>query len=302
MLVFFGRRIKTITFESGKTLAGSASVAIISFIVIFIINMIFGSPLNIFAIVVLSLVAAVLENIGHTGYDNLTLPIGLSVVTYLLFNLEVLMNHLVLSLLLNSLLVIFAIKRKSFDTGGVISAFICGFLICYFGGIFPFAILMVVFLFTVLTDKISNDIKKQITTNIEKKGSKRDVFQVLVNAGPGAIAILLYYFTTNDVFIFIFGILMSATLADCMASNLGMLSSAKPVDITRFKKIDNGLSGGVTLIGITASLAGATIIGVTWFIYTRNILELLLIIFAGFLGGVIDSILGSLFQIKYKCE
>ena len=67
------------------------------------------------------------------------------------------------------------------------------------------------------------------------------------------------------------------------------------------KKLGKGVSGAVTLFGIVSSLFGSLIIAVLYLLFNVNtsILTIVIISVFGFVGALIDSILGQLFQVLY---
>ena len=80
----FGRITKgnRILYRS-KTLYGSLSVFLISFLVIFAMSVGYRTGHDVFEITVTALLAALLELFGRKGRDNLLLPIGVSGLLYL---------------------------------------------------------------------------------------------------------------------------------------------------------------------------------------------------------------------------
>ncbi|MBQ9980506.1 MAG: hypothetical protein IJP23_05560 [Oscillospiraceae bacterium] len=68
-----------------RSFLGSLSVFVISLIVCIVFKAIFALPIGPVAIIVTALAAAVLEIVGLKGIDNLTLPIGTSVIAWLFF-------------------------------------------------------------------------------------------------------------------------------------------------------------------------------------------------------------------------
>ncbi len=79
-----GKNIKSINIYNDKTLAGSLTVVIISLIIVLIFNNIFGLNYNIWKIIVISLVSGFLEILGKKGLDNLTLPLGVALTSFVL--------------------------------------------------------------------------------------------------------------------------------------------------------------------------------------------------------------------------
>ena len=110
--------------------------------------------------------------------------------------------------------------------------------------------------------------------------------------------------------------------ADTLSSELGILSKGQPRLITSLtlRKVPRGTNGGVTLTGLAAGLLGSVIIvtaamlflpfctdqtsgtlggGAPWSVDQRRTLILGLTLW-GFLGSVVDSILGGLMQNSVK--
>lgn len=137
---------------------------------------------------------------------------------------------------------------------------------------------------------------------MHKKVGSRDIYQVLAVGLLPCLCAVLYYFTELPLFIIMYVSLICENLADSMASEIGVLSKSKPYDICRFKPIDAGLSGGVSLLGSIASIIGVLIISFIYIwtpLYVVN--SLIVVIITAIIGVVIDSILGSLIQRKNKC-
>jgi uncharacterized membrane protein len=124
---------------------------------------------------------------------------------------------------------------------------------------------------------------------------------MVCNIAVGAAMLLVWRFTDNRAFLIAYGAAMAASLADSMASELGVLSKKTPVDICTMKKTVPGLSGGVTLLGLGASLLGAAVIGAVFIVFGGGFACFLIITATGFLGALADSLLGSALQGKFKC-
>lgn len=70
------------TLPGGRTLYGSITVALVSLIVIAVMAAVFALPLAFWKMLVIAAAAVVLEWIGVRGYDNLTLPLGVFLLTF----------------------------------------------------------------------------------------------------------------------------------------------------------------------------------------------------------------------------
>ncbi|PIN84657.1 MAG: hypothetical protein COV47_06130 [Candidatus Diapherotrites archaeon CG11_big_fil_rev_8_21_14_0_20_37_9] len=126
----------------------------------------------------------------------------------------------------------------------------------------------------------------------KEQHERRGISNVIGNAGAGIIALLL-----GNVPAF-FGS-MSAALADTVSSEIGMSSKEEPVMITTFKKVKKGTDGGVTLLGFAAALLAATIMGLLfYFMVNPSVKQAAIIIAAGFLGSMIDSVLGATLESR----
>lgn len=199
------------------------------------------------------------------------------------------------------LITLFSLGYKKLTPPGVYCAWIVGFACMYFGGLFGFVTLLVTFIFLIVSDRLAQKEKARLN-DINEKSDRRDIFQVLSNVGIGTLVLIIFGFTNEPRFLICFSACMAGSLADSFASAFGSLSRLPAIDILSFNKVRNGLSGGITANGLTASLFGSLIISLVYGIFINfNILTMLFIITVGFLAAIVDSILGSLIQSKYKC-
>ena len=99
-------------------------------------------------------------------------------------------------------------------------------LITYFGGLTSFIILVVVFLGSIITKLFHKN----------KKSNKRKLIQIISNVGIGVLSLIIYKFTSNDLYLLIYASVMAESLADTLASDIGVLSKNEPINILTFKK------------------------------------------------------------------
>lgn len=197
------------------------------------------------------------------------------------------------SITLSLLLGLFALLKKALTYPALILALIFAFIITYYGGFTSFLILVSVFFGSIIT-KIFNK---------SKKGKKRKLIQIISNVGVGTLSLIIFKITANNIYLLIYASVMAESLADTLASDIGMLSKKEPINILTLKKGEKGLSGNISILGLTSALIGSILIGVIYFIgIEKNVISLIIIILSGFLGSLIDSILGASIQVKYKCE
>ena len=190
---------------------------------------------------------------------------------------------------------------------GFIGGVVIGLPIIIFGGIDWF-ILLLLFLFTGATlSRVGREKKKEYSLLNEKTGV-RGWPNVIANGLWPTLASLFYYFSPFNIYnyywlLFFMGSLTSM-VADTTATEIGMLSHSLPRLIYNpFKKVEKGLSGGVTLLGLLSSfIVSFLFIGFAMILMQiTDILFLISILLGSFFGNISDSLLGALLQGKYKC-
>lgn len=198
------------------------------------------------------------------------------------------------------------------------SAFALGYYLS--GGLRLVSLLLLFFLSsTVLTHYREQD-KHRIEKDIHEKKGARDSFQVLANGGPALLMGTLSWLASTASAHLQAALLLAAagalaaSNADTWASELGVLSRRQPVYILSRRPVQTGLSGGVTRTGTLAALAGGCFIALAYGVLNLTDfltgdplhilkslgLKILLITGAGFLGSVIDSVLGETLQALYQ--
>ena len=199
-----------------------------------------------------------------------------------------------------------AYKKESLSKSGFIVATIYGLGIDIFGGRYFFAVMISFFISSSIFSHFKKN-RKQKYERINKKTGKRDFTQVIANGLPSLIFGLLYYVTKNHIYILGFTTALAAANADTWASEIGMLSKSNPVSIITWEPIEKGISGGISPLGTIASLLGAAFISIIsvigyGIVFGNNgnlVYIFLLSTLGGFLGSLIDSILGATIQAKY---
>jgi len=210
------------------------------------------------------------------------------------------MRLLLFSFLAASALAGLALWKKALTPGGLALAWCFALVIGLCGGAQGFLCLAATFVFTILAGRISGSVGSAIGTKLHAKTGKRDAVQILCNVATGTAMLLLARLTDFRGFVWGFGGAMSASLADSMASELGVLSRHVPRDILTLRPVTKGLSGGITLLGCGMSLLGAALIAGI-FAAWEGLASLIDITAAGFFGALCDSVLGSGLQVKYRC-
>jgi uncharacterized protein (TIGR00297 family) len=190
------------------------------------------------------------------------------------------------------------------NRSGAWAATLTGGLIFGLGG-WPWAALLLVFFAS--SSGLSRAFRKSKSAVNEKfsKGSQRDAGQVLANGGLGALLAASTFFIPRADWLWIAYIgAMAAVNADTWATELGVLSRSEPRLITTGRRVERGTSGGISLTGYLAVLAGAALIGLVAAIFSPYLPFLLIIgisILGGLAGSTLDSLLGATWQAIYWC-
>jgi uncharacterized protein (TIGR00297 family) len=195
-----------------------------------------------------------------------------------------------------------AYRAHSLNQSGAYAAVIVGTLIFGVGG-WQWAVLLLTFFIT--SSGLTRAFKKRKLDLAEKfsKGGQRDAGQVFGNGALAAIFAALSPFAGSWTWI-AFAASLAAVNADTWATELGVLNPHPPRMITNGKVVEKGTSGGVSLIGTLASLAGAGVIAIlaAWLSPFGTDWSLIWIIsLAGLLGSLFDSFLGATAQAIYHC-
>lgn len=96
---------------------------------------------------------------------------------------------------------------------------------------------------------------------------------------------------------------IAVSMSDTVSSETGNYFKGSVFDITSFREIEKGLSGGISVKGTLLGFLGSLLIGgLYWFCYGAAISTVLIITMSGFAGMLIDSVIGSIFQSKYINE
>ncbi len=159
------------------------------------------------------------------------------------------------------------------------------------------------YLVVFIVDMIFGKKMDRATKDIQGKGGIRGIKQVFANGAAGCICIFLYGVTGLLAFRIAYYAAIFEVMADSIASDVGVLSKGQPIDICTWKKVSTGISGGVSVLGLSASAAACIVAGaVTGVLLDEGIKYIGIITLAPYLGMLADSVIGSLMQVKYTCS
>jgi uncharacterized protein (TIGR00297 family) len=200
--------------------------------------------------------------------------------------------------------------QKALSGSGLVGAVLIGTLTTGFGGWLWLGILVTFFISASLLSQFRQKDKKEVEQDFAKTG-RRDVWQVLANGGLGAILAILNFAFGPSPLLFAFFVGVIATVnADTWATELGVLSKGTTRSILNGQRVTPGTSGGMSLAGTLAGVGGAVLIGLVAELGQSLTGEIgfpagALVtagLVGGFLGCLIDSLLGATVQIQYLCR
>jgi len=223
-------------------------------------------------------------------------------------------GSLLLGVILSVLISATGYWRRSLTVGGALGAILIGSLVFGLGG-WTWGLVLITFFISSSWLSHYRRADKEAAADKFAKGSRRDLGQVLANGGLGAALAIAYARHPDPLLLAAFVGVMSTVTADTWATELGVLSRTPPRLITTGQPIEPGTSGGVTSLGLWASVAGALLIGTTataleqaasllkghgW---SMEAVALSLVgLVGGLLGSLTDSLLGATIQGVYYCD
>jgi uncharacterized protein (TIGR00297 family) len=195
-------------------------------------------------------------------------------------------------------------RLGALDTSGFCASALLGGLVYRVGGL-NWALLLVSFFATSsLLSKVFESRKAGLAAQFAKEG-RRDWAQVAANGGVPALVLFgSLGGSSPDASWLAYAASLAVVTADTWATELGVLSPGDPRLITSGRRVPRGTSGGISLLGTLASLAGAALIGALayWLDPGPYLLKLIgLVAAAGLLGALIDSLMGATVQAIYYC-
>lgn len=278
--------------NDAKTLVGSLVFVLSSWVIL----MIFYPQSPVFCLLIWSLTLASIELISSSGSDNLTVPLWVFFTQPILMNFQLETSIVVIGLLLAGIIYRF----KWLTLSGIVFAAILALLF-----LIAEAPLYILFTFLILGSLASRLNRRKTLSTSESKSSKpRDAFQVMANGGI-SVLILLFFGGHPDLRNFLIYASISVALADTLSSEFGVFFGGRTFSLIKWTEVTRGLSGGVSVAGTGAGLVGASIIGLMVYLNVPDYrgggyFGAFLITLIGFFGMLLDSIIGELFQSKYK--
>ena len=282
-----------------KTLVGALANFVLSTTTALVFMLVFGDMgLTPTHCLVIGALSVGIELISGFGLDNITLPLLVATFTYISTAFYTETVKYFLPIALTPLIISFVVERKNLTRGGTTAAIFLDIAVSISLGNLGFLLLLAFLVLGILTDKL----KRKNTDIKEEKSSHRDASQVLANGLVPIVCAAMYFAIGERAFLLAFVATLAEALGDTAASSLGSYSKST-FDLFKFRKCEQGISGGVSLIGtLSAALFSAIIPLIALAFSLISLTEMLLITAIAILGVFFDSLLGSLLQAKFCCS
>lgn len=254
----------------------------------------------------LAALAAFLEAASPAGLDNLSVPLGVTGLYAALFLPATGYAPLLAGLLLSGAVALAALRLGLLTVPGTLGAVGVGTLAFAFGGWPLWLLLMWFFGSSNVASRLMRRVRGARVG--EKRGGPRKLRQVLANSVPFLACAAAYAATGEAWFLIVSAGALAASTADTWASEIGTYSRKPPVSIVTRRPMQRGLSGGVSPLGLAATVVGAAtsaflamfLFHAFGFAVPTGPEAFLFIIACGVAGSVVDSFLGALLQAKYR--
>ena len=194
-------------------------------------------------------------------------------------------------------------RVKFLTRSGSVATFLLAGVIFGLGGVKWSVPILTFFILSSILSKLRKKKNEEVELYFEKSGV-RDHLQVMANGGIGGILVILNALYPNELFYLIYLSSLSAVCADTWATEIGTWKRTATYNILNMKPVEQGISGGISVVGTIGALMGSfaiSISGIYW-----NDLPILsyvsLVIFAGMIGSFFDSFLGATLQSQNKCN
>ena len=173
-------------------------------------------------------------------------------------------NEMIVPVVILCTIGVLAYKAKVVRGSGLWSGFIIGFVVWMVAGWEYFLISLTFFVLAGAATKYKYEQKRKRGVAEARKGA-RGYGNVLGNGLVAMVCAVLEGVFGGGYFLAGFLGSMASATADTAGGEIGRLSKTPPVLITTFETVEPGAEGGITVLGETAELAIAGLIGlIAW--------------------------------------
>jgi len=216
---------------------------------------------------------------------------------------ELFLNSISAGFLIAFVIVFISYRVKFLSFSGSVATFFLAGTIFSMGGIKWSIPILTFFILSSILSKLRKKKNAEIELFFEKSGV-RDYLQVLANGGIGGVFVIVNFFFPNEIYFMLYLSSLSAVCADTWATEIGTWRRTDTYNILNLKPIEQGVSGGISLIGTFGAFLGSLAIALSGLFWNElsPVNYFLLIVFSGLLGSFFDSFLGATVQSQNKCN
>lgn len=154
-----------------------------------------------------------------------------------------------------------------------------------------FSVLLLIFALTLAATRLGSRRKQRLHTAEARTG--RTASQVAANLGVAAVVVMMARANWSVLAL----AALAEVAADTSSSEVGLSFPGKTVLITTGRAVAPGVDGAISLHGTASALVAAGVIALAsrglGLVSTK---QAAIVLYAGFLGSIIDSLLGALFE------
>jgi uncharacterized protein (TIGR00297 family) len=192
-------------------------------------------------------------------------------------------------------------RTRSLSLGGAVTAIVFGTLAM--GAGWSWGILLIVYFITsTALSHLGRARKEARTASVVAKGGERDAIQVFANGALFAGAALAMILHPSDRWIALGAGALAASAADTWATEIGTLARGEPRSILTWRRVPVGTSGGVSLEGTLAMIAGAVFIAALVVLLGSPGGIAMRVGIGGVVGALVDYVLGASVQGRRRCD
>lgn len=200
--------------------------------------------------------------------------------------------NILLGVLLSTAFALTAFLFQRLTLDGMFATFVVGTFIFGLGGWSVALVVLFFFVSSALITGLWNAEPEAPSQQI-----RRDGLQVWANGFWLIVYLVLAVIFNSEIFLFGAMAAIATATADTWATELGSTAPQSTYLITNFSIVMPGTDGGVSLRGTMAGLAGAAAIAAAGlYVFSLHFYIFICIFTAGFLGCLLDSYFGAIFQ------
>lgn len=215
------------------------------------------------------------------------------------------MTRILVGALVASLIAVLARRARSLSTTGAVAAVTIG-TVASAAGVNWAVLLILYFASSTALSRLGRAEKERRTVGVVEKGGERDAAQVYANGFVFLAAAAGMCLHADTAWVALGAGALAASAADTWATEIGTLYGGEPRSILTGRPLAPGTSGGISLAGTVASVAGALFVALVAVAGNTASSGRVSLAWAVFVGGVAgsfaDSLVGATVQSRRWCE